>query len=323
MESSLQTIKELRPIKDADKIEVAQVGNFQCVVEKDVHKVGDRVVHIQADAVLPADRAWAQESLKYAPKRVKIIRLRGVWSEGFVLPLGEAFAALESPSQTLGDVDPSDLDWDAGLGLTHYEAPIPQEPGAIATGLPYFVPETGADRWEIVLSEGENRVGVLTQKIDGLSATFVLDKETDSVRVFGRTLEYDPLSGSIYARVYRNMLPKLQALLDLTTCTLAIRGEIYGEGAQAHKYNTDKRNPLSFAMYSIYNVEGRHYLQFEDVCNISDDLGIPTVPIIDMNFMLNTITARQVAETCSGEGNVLWCGGQAIKILSLAYDGNK
>ncbi len=80
-------IDEILPIPDADKIEMARVGGWQVVVaKKDNFKVGDKVVYIEIDSVVPNDReefAFLQDK-KY---KVKTIKLRGQVSQGLIMPM--------------------------------------------------------------------------------------------------------------------------------------------------------------------------------------------------------------------------------------------
>lgn len=43
--ATIQTIKDIQPIPDADAIEVAKVMGWEVVIKKDEYKVGDKVVY--------------------------------------------------------------------------------------------------------------------------------------------------------------------------------------------------------------------------------------------------------------------------------------
>lgn len=83
----ITVIDEIRPIPNADKIELARVGGWQVVVSKeDNYKVGDKVVYIEIDSRVPSDKecfAFLQDR-KY---KVKSIKLRGQVSQGLIMPL--------------------------------------------------------------------------------------------------------------------------------------------------------------------------------------------------------------------------------------------
>lgn len=99
-------IDEIRPIENADKIEVARVGGWQVVVRKDEnYKVGDRIVYIEVDSIVPNDRVEFA-FLKDRKYRVKTIKLRGQVSQGLImsmsiLPEGE-YADGDDVTKVLG-----------------------------------------------------------------------------------------------------------------------------------------------------------------------------------------------------------------------------
>lgn len=84
----LATIREvaaLRPIKGADRIEVAQIDGWECVVKKGEFKVGEPVVYIEVDSIVPERPEF--EFLRDRKFRIRTIKLRGQVSCGLVLPL--------------------------------------------------------------------------------------------------------------------------------------------------------------------------------------------------------------------------------------------
>lgn len=84
--ASIQLIARLTPIPGADKIETARVLGWDCVVaKKDNFKVGDKVVYIEIDSIVP-DRPEF-EFLRDRKFKVKTIKLRGQISQGLVVPL--------------------------------------------------------------------------------------------------------------------------------------------------------------------------------------------------------------------------------------------
>ena len=50
--ATIQTIKDIRPIPDADAIEVAKVMGWEVVIKKNEYKVGDKVVYFEIDSYL-------------------------------------------------------------------------------------------------------------------------------------------------------------------------------------------------------------------------------------------------------------------------------
>jgi len=83
--ASIRQIANIRPIPGADRIVVAQVDGWECVVQKDEFHVGDHVVYVEVDSVMPERPEF--EFLRDRKFRVRTIKLRGQVSQGLVLPL--------------------------------------------------------------------------------------------------------------------------------------------------------------------------------------------------------------------------------------------
>jgi hypothetical protein len=78
-------IEELLPIAGADKIVLAKVLGFYCIVSKDTYSVGDLIIYIPIDSILP-DTLINQFNLNFVRRnRVSCLKLRGVFSEGLIL----------------------------------------------------------------------------------------------------------------------------------------------------------------------------------------------------------------------------------------------
>ena len=121
---SLATIREIaniRPIPGADRIVVAQVDGWECVVQKDEFQVGQRIVYVEVDSQLPERPEF--EFLRERKFRVRTIKLRGQVSQGLVLPM----TILPAGDYRLGD-DVTEL-----LGITKYDPQAQQEAALLET----------------------------------------------------------------------------------------------------------------------------------------------------------------------------------------------
>ena len=97
-------VKELRPIEGADRIELAMVKGWQCVVGKGQFEVGEEAIFVPPDSLIPEEvvEKWDISYLKGKPgkQRVGVIKLRGVYSEGLLLvnyhdwPIGKNVAEI-------------------------------------------------------------------------------------------------------------------------------------------------------------------------------------------------------------------------------------
>jgi len=87
--ATIEQINEIKVHPNADKLELAMIKGFQCIVPKGQYNKSDIIIFIQPDYVLPAqdtsNSSWADEYRKYAPKRIRAIKIRDQYSEGIVL----------------------------------------------------------------------------------------------------------------------------------------------------------------------------------------------------------------------------------------------
>lgn len=85
----VSSVKEIKPIEGADKIELAVIGGWNCVIQKNAYKVGDLVVVATTDAVIPLELSVAMGVTSYLRngQRVRTVKLRGVYSECLIIPL--------------------------------------------------------------------------------------------------------------------------------------------------------------------------------------------------------------------------------------------
>jgi RNA ligase (TIGR02306 family) len=84
--ASIQKVIGVRSIEGADRVEVCQIQGYECVVaKKDNFKVGDLVVYVECDSILPDKPEF--EFLRETKFRIKIRKMRGQVSQGIVFPL--------------------------------------------------------------------------------------------------------------------------------------------------------------------------------------------------------------------------------------------
>ncbi len=86
MLATIEQVHSVRPHPNADRLDLIGVLGFQLVTQKGLYQDGDWVVYIQPDSILP-EADWAASFRVYSPARIKAVRLRGVFSEGVVVPI--------------------------------------------------------------------------------------------------------------------------------------------------------------------------------------------------------------------------------------------
>lgn len=95
----IEKILALEPILKADRLELAVLEGWNCVVEKGIYKPGDEALYFEIDAAVPVDspvlastnrkylRIITDEASNKEYALIKTMRLRGVLSQGLLLSL--------------------------------------------------------------------------------------------------------------------------------------------------------------------------------------------------------------------------------------------
>ncbi|MBM4781386.1 MAG: RNA ligase (ATP) [Archangiaceae bacterium] len=226
--ASVVTVGQVSPIAGADRIEVARVAGWQCVVKKGEVTPGELAVYLEIDSVPPDTETFAwlwqpKSATARVPRpetfRIRTLRLRGTLSQGLVLPLAQL---------GLSDVKPGD-DLTERLGITRYEPPAPSGMGDYRAPFPSIVPKTDELRvqsFPAVLDELRGKPFVATVKMDGTSVTFV--RVEGELHVCGRN--HSIAEGeNLYWYVAKKH--RVAECLEAHP-TLALQGEVVGPGIQ-------------------------------------------------------------------------------------------
>lgn len=315
--ATIRTIDSLEPIPEADRIEVAVVGGWRVVVQKGLYKAGDKAVYLEIDSWVPHALAPFLTDPSHFPKvyegvegaRLKTKKLRGVISQGLLLPLDEVYAYLAKPylvkeEGVIFDFNEGD-DLTVILGILKWEKPIPATMSGLVKGnFPSFIPKTDQERIQnlknyfygvdyyvkdandqsIFDQDGkpvrvyrpgwieENDVWEVTEKLDGTSCTFYLK---DGVfGVCSRNLELKETEGNLYwsqAHVWKIE----EKLKENNFDNLAFQGEIIGPGIQDNRY--DLKTP-QFFVFDVYDIEHKRYLFADERQALCTELNLLHVP---------------------------------------------
>jgi len=265
--AEIQTINEITPIEGADRIELARVQGWQSVIQRGSYSVGDRIVFVPIDTVLPP-AVWNShlhdKTDPNKPIRVKTVKLRGTISSGLIFPLSilDPFTDYE-----IGQ-DVSSI-----LGIEKYVKSIPVHLQGIAKGdFPtHLVSKTDEDNLlsnPDVLNELKScGVAICTSKYDGTSGTFI--KELDGTfRVCSRNLELED-GGNVYWQMAKKY--DLQNLMDNG---MAFSSEIVGTGIQGNPMNLEG---VELFVFNIKDLNDNSYLSYDDMCLTLENTGLKVV----------------------------------------------
>lgn len=273
--ASIQIIKDLQPIANADAIEVATVLGWKCVVKKGEFKVGDKCIYIEIDSILPDIPEF--EFLKKNKLRVRTVRLRGQVSQGLALPISYL------PNITDKDVIEEGGDVTERMKIVQWIPNIPANlAGTVKGTFPSFIPKTDETRVQVlqgVLDRHKGNICYITEKIDGSSVTyFVKDGEFG---VCSRNLELKETEDNLYWKMARllNIEEKLKSL----DANIAIQGELYGVGVQGNPLRIPENR---VAFFNAFNIDKYEYYDFAEFFMIMERLRLDTVPILGSMHVL-------------------------------------
>ena len=295
MERKLATVRkisDIQPIEGADMIELAIVDGWKVVVAKNVgHKVDDMVIYCEIDSFLPI-----REEFEFLRKtsfkkmgdqegfRLKTIRLRGQVSQGLILPI----VVLNPPDANIYVTPFEGLDVTEMLDIVKYEPPIPSSLAGKVKGLfPSFIRKTDEERVQNLASDYEkyraqNKLGMkfyVTEKLDGSSATFYVKDEVFSV--CSRNLELLETDDNTFWKVAREL--ELEDKLKTLGFNVCLQGELIGEGVQGNPY---KIKGQTVRFFNGFNIDTQENIPFLEFTEITQKLGLTTVPILDFDFDL-------------------------------------
>ena len=328
--ATIRTISNIRPIPGADRIEVAQVDGWECVVKKGEFHVGQEIVYVEVDSIMPERPEF--EFLRDRKFRVRTIKLRKQVSQGLVLPLS---ILPDGAACDVGD------DVTEALGVKKYDPQAEQErmllscadddrvknhgkifrfmmrfrwfrkvfgPQPRTKGFPAWIVKTDEERIQnkTAMFEKEKENGTtfaVTEKIDGQSATYFLQKIGRKKYEFGvcsRNIRLGKPDSSSYWSIAIKMKIKdaLQSLIG-DYDRVVLQGEIIGPGIQKNKY---KRSDYDFYAFNLIFPDRK--CDTKEVASLLTPLGIKVVPMIDKSKALPS-TISELVEYAKGDSVLL------------------
>jgi len=289
-------ITGLFPIKDADRIECAEIdGGWPVVVKKGEFKLWDKCVYFEVDAFLPVHPRY--EFLRASSFRafegmegfrLKTIRLKGQISQGLALPL--------SAFPELSDVKVED-DLTEILNVKKYEKPTNSKgilSGDSAGSFPSFIFKTDADRVQNgfrILSKAKDVIVETSVKLDGSSFTCYL--KDGEFAVCSRNLKKKDGDNAFWNIARRYNLPERLTKMGRN---VALQGEFCGPGIQKNK---DAFPTLRLKMFNVFDIDKQEYFPIhtfanswtsfiDDLNNICEGEKIETVDILSVGPIFAT-----------------------------------
>lgn len=301
--ASVQRVYAVEPIEGADRIELARVLGWQCVVNKGSFKPMDLGVYFEIDSFLPI-----REEFEFLRKscykntdimgegfRLRTQKFRGQISQGLLLPL-DTFPELPD-GLTVGQ-DVSNL-----LGVRKWEIEERATTGGnVIGGLPYDVPHTDETRVQAEPGLIDAFAGLeyyISTKMDGSSHSISIDE--DGFHVTGHNYEYKNDDSSAFYRLvnergYRDVLERFAKISGDNTVT--VQGEFCAPGIQQNRLRLTKPEWYVFTIR-----ENGQRVGLERMKNICRACGFNMVPIEEIGTDLPSKypTVEALLERADGE----------------------
>jgi RNA ligase (TIGR02306 family) len=301
--ASIQKVISIEPIEGADRIELAHVLGWQCVVNKGVFKPGDKGVYFEIDSFLPVEQefeflrssSYKKTDLMGEGFKLRTMTFRGQISQGLLLPLS-AFPDIPA-------LPDEGLDVTGLLGVRKYEI----EEAATSDGtkigeLPGGIPHTDEVRVQAMPELLQCFAGIeyyISTKIDGSSHSVGIDE--NGFHVTGHRYEWkDDGKSAFYnlvkERGYKEKMEEYVRNEGLKALT--VQGEFFGPGIQKNRLRV--KHPDWYVFTVIENGKRVGLRRMQEVC---EKLGMTTVPIEEIGYDLPSKypTVEALLERADGE----------------------
>jgi RNA ligase (TIGR02306 family) len=341
------SIDKVENHQNADRLDIVEVKGWNCIVGRDQYKIGDLVVFVPPDSIIPQNLI-EKYNLEYLRNggRVGSTRLRGCLSQGLILDLPEG-------KWKIGD------DVAKELGITKWEPPAASyQVSTKTTGKKKMNPDF--DKYtDIENIKNYNDVFkpddyvVITEKVHGCNARYGnlpihIDKRCSLLtklklwwkKKCGETHEF--IYGSHNVQITNNSKHKSfygddvwgkvaekYRLAEVIPEDYIVYGEVYGKGIQDLTYGL---NDIDLVVFDVKYKN--KYLPWNEVENFCEKHNLPIVPLLYQGSFKNTnlenltngksiLNSFQIREGCVikmwDESNDTRIGRKILKSVSPDY----
>jgi len=282
-------IEKIIPHDNADKLEIAQIKGWFCITQKGIYKAGDKVVYAPPESVIPEELADKMNVKNYlrGGSRVKTIKLRGVYSEGLIIPV--SFLKEDKPIGT---------DVSEELGIAKYVPAVSKGSNNGGKGAPVkrisderFKKYTDIENFKNYSKTfNEDDIVIVSEKIHGTNSRFSKFEDTS---LWGRICNFfgcpktviragshnvmlnDPRKNKYYEKSKKNIYWETALkYVERLPIGYQVFGEIYGESVQWLTY--DAPDCQKFLAFDV--MKDGQYLDYDDFKEFCEEYCIPTVP---------------------------------------------
>ena len=300
--ASVQRIWKIEPIEGADKVELAHILGWQCVVGKGQFKPMELAIYFEIDSFLPVREEFEflrKSSFKKSDIlgegfKLRTITLRKQLSQGLIMPLS---AFPEIPADVELGTDLTEL-----LGVRKWiiEERATSDGNIIGT-LPGSIPHTDETRVQAMpelIQQFAGKEYYISTKLDGTSCSIGIDE--DGFHVTGHNYEYKNDDSSDFYKFVNKF--GYQARLEdylkrMGWSSIVLQGEFCAPGIQKNRLKLTK--PAWYVFTIRENGKRVGLKRMQDICSA---LMLETVPIeeIGMDLPSRYPTVEALLERADG-----------------------
>jgi len=339
--ASVQKIVHINPIDGYDRVELATVLGWSCIVSKGEFKVGDLVVYIEPDSLLYPNEIW-DTFLAKRKYKIKTLKMCKTISQGLILPLSVVNKLNSKYNENLIEgLDLTDI-----LNVKHFEKGDTIKPNLTSnknrSPIMRFLMSFGLFRFFYMLFLGKKLKGFpthlmgktdetniqnlpflfkdkagtkmyISEKLEGQSSTFLLFQKPG---IFNRMLnikQYIVCSHNIRLSRpdYSNWWSiskkfDIEGILKKYYKThgihIGIQGEIIGESIQGNIYGI---SGLDFYVFNVRNLDTQEMFNMTEMIEFCDECGLKHVPILNRSYILEPeMTPQTLLDLANGKSSI-------------------
>lgn len=315
--ASVQKVKAIKPIEGADRIEIVQVLNWNCVAKKGEYQVGDKVIYFEIDSLLPdipmlewlKGSSWSQKLNKY---KISTHKFRGQISQGLVIPIKDLKELYNQINDNNGIAYPINImaptegdDLTELLNIEKYEPPVSNGALGEVINHEWYVPKTDEERIQVcaedILPEymkSEQGDWYASVKLDGCSCTAGLFE--DMFLIGGRNQWFKgPNMYTETVKKYGDLEEKCKKYFEETGKYVVFQGELCGPGIQSNRLGLKEKEWFIFNVFTSDTGKMDSYTKCDllQLLNLCEHFGLQHVPLIPFEAKFDFKATTDIDET--------------------------
>lgn len=290
--ASVQRIYKIEPIEGADRIELAHVLGWQCVVPKGQFTEMDLCVYFEIDSFLPVApefeflrQSYKKNDLNGEGFLLKTKIFKKKISQGLIMRLEDVL-----PAEKVVENSVLGKDLTLEIGVREWKVQeMASGSGTVIGGLPAEVKKTDETRIQTcpeLLKEFADKEYYITTKMDGSSHSICIDS-MGNFHVTSHNCELkDDGKSPFYEFVKKHELEQLLRLVAekrYSANSITVQGEWCGPGVQKNRLKLQIPNWYVFTV----DINGERQ-DWSTICYIANYLDVHTVPLEEIGNDLTT-----------------------------------